>query len=249
MILELLDSPFKIFLLTILLGYLMGSLSFARIITFIFTKSNQIDPLQQVVPGSDEIFESNTISATTVSQNLGKRYGCITSILDMLKVALPALMMKYLFPELPYYLVTAAFGILGHNYPLYHGFKGGRGESPMIGAMVVINWFGIFITNACAMILGYLTGSVLVSRYGWYILMIGWYWIYFKSIYYVGFMILANFLFWFSMSKDLATYAKLKQDKGTAIKQEDVSDFLMMGRGYGRFLDLYGVPSLLRKRS
>ena len=58
----------------------------------------------------------------------------------MLKVAIPTWAIMNLFPEEPFYLVAAAAGVLGHIYPLYHGFKGGRGESPMIGAMIIINW-------------------------------------------------------------------------------------------------------------
>lgn len=244
---EILDTPWKILLFSFLLGYLFGSLSFARIITLIKTRSGKVDPINQPIPGTDQSFESDSISATVISQNLGKRFGCLTSLLDMVKVALPTFLVQSYFPDEPYYLLVAAAGVLGHIYPLYHGFKGGRGESPMIGAMVVINWYGIFIANAASMIIGYVTGSVLVFRYGWYVLTIFWYWILFNNIYHVGFMLVANFLFWFSMREDLATFAKLKEEKGMDIKEEDVSEFLLMGRIPGRFLDRYGLPSLVKK--
>ena len=230
-----------------LIGYLAGSISFARILTRLITNSSHVEGLKESIPGSDQTFESDSVSATVITQNLGKKFGCLTALLDMFKVALPTFLIKYFFPDQPYFLVTGIFGMLGHDYPVYHRFQGGRGESPMIGAMLVINWFGIIIANASSMLLGYLTGSVLVLRYGWYILMIIWYWIYFNDILYVVFMILANLIFWNSMRKDLARYGELKTEDDLEVTEEQVSDFLLMGKGVGRFLDSYGLPGLLGK--
>ena len=241
------ESTLAILVLAAITGYLTGSISFARLLTWIVTKSSYVKPINEPVPGSDIRFESNSISATAAHLNLGKKYGCLTALLDMSKVAVPTFFFSLFFPDQPYYLLVAASGIAGHNYPLYHGFKGGRGESPMLGAMLVINWFGIFIANAASLILGYLTGSVLVIRYGWYVLMIFWYWIYFQNIYYVIFMVTANFLFWFSMRRDLATFADLKKVDDLEVSEESVSDFLLMGKGLGRFIDRYGLPALLKR--
>lgn len=242
-----LESTLGLMILAALAGYLTGSLSFARILTLLVTKSSHVEPINEPVPGSDIMFQSDSVSATVANLNLGKKYGCLTALLDMGKVAVPTFLVYYFFPEDPYYLFAAAAGIAGHNYPLYHRFKGGRGESPMLGAMLVINWYGILIANAAGLFLGYLTGSTLVIRYGWYVLMIGWYWIHFQSIYHVGFMLVANFLFWFAMRKDLAKFAELKEVDDLDVSEEAVSDFLLMGKGLGRFLDRYGLPALLKK--
>lgn len=244
---NIMDKGWLLFSVFSLIGYLIGSLSFARIITRLVTGSVHIEKLSSEVPGTDLIFESGSISATVVHQNLGKGYGCITALLDMGKVAVPTFLVHYFFPGQPYHLFTALAGLLGHNYPVYYRFRGGRGESPMIGAMLVINWFGIFIANGAAIILGYLTGSVLVSRYGWYVLMIGWYWIYFRNVFYIGFMVGANILFWLAMSRDLKRYADLRKENDLSVSEETVSEFLLMGKGYGRFLDNYGLPALVKK--
>ena len=228
-------------------GYLTGSISFARLLTWMVTKSFHVKPINEPVPGSDLMFQSDSVSATVAHLNLGKKYGCLTAILDMSKVAIPTFLFSLFVPDQPYFLLTAACGIAGHNYPVYHRFKGGRGESPMLGAMLVINWFGIIVANAASLILGYLTGSILVIRYGWYVLMIFWYWIYFESFYYVIFMVIANFLFWFAMRHDLSTFAKLKELDDLEVSEEAVSDFLLMGKGVGRFIDQYGLPALLKK--
>lgn len=243
----LMESTIALMILAGITGYLTGSISFARLITRIVTKSSYVKPINEPVPGSDIMFQSNSVSATVANLNLGKKYGCLTALLDMSKVAIPTFLFSLFIPDHPYYLLVAASGIAGHNYPLYHNFKGGRGESPMLGALLVINWFGIFIANAVSLILGYLTGSVLVMRYGWYVLMIFWYWIYFDGYYHVIFMVIANFLFWFAMRHDLATFGELKKMDDLEVSEEAVSDFLLMGKGLGRFLDRYGLPALVKK--
>jgi glycerol-3-phosphate acyltransferase PlsY len=241
------ESTLAMFAIAGLTGYLLGSLSFARILTRIITKSGHVDPINEPVPGSDIRFHSDAVSATVAHLNLGKKFGCLTALLDMGKVALPTFLFSYFFPDSYYFLVAAAAGIAGHDYPIYHRFHGGRGESAMLGAMLIINWFGILVANAASVILGYLTGSILVMRYGSYVLMIAWYWIYFQNIYYVIFMVVANFFFWFSMRHDLATFADLKKEGDLEISEEAVSDFLLMGKGLGRFIDRYGIPALIRK--
>jgi len=144
-------------------------------------------------------------------------------------------------------MVTALFGLVGHNYPLYYRFVGGRGDSPILGALLVINWFGILIANGAAMILGYLTGKVLVMRLGGHILCIFWFWIYFNDIYHVGFMVLANVVFWASSTRDLSSFLGMIKEKDLVINEEFMSKAMLMGSGFGRFIDNYGFPALLRK--
>lgn len=241
------EQAWIIILAGAIIGYLIGSISTARFVYFMATGSTRYEPFAEPIPHTDEKFESDLISATWVTKKLGKRYGCITSILDMLKVAVPTLLFKLLFTSQPYFLIVAITGIAGHNYPVYHRFKGGRGESPIIGAVLVVNWFGYFIANAAASALGYITGSILVLRWGAYVLLIVWFWIYFRDIYYVIFMVLANFFFWFSMRNDLKTFSQLKKSKGLKFSEEDVSEFILMGKSMGRFMDKYGLYFVFKR--
>lgn len=246
-LLFLLEHPWATAIAAALSGYLIGSVSTARIVYSLHTSSRNYEPFKETIPHTDEKFESDLISATWVTKKLGKRYGCITSILDMLKVALPTLFFKLVFLSHPFFLLTAIFGIMGHNYPIYYRFKGGRGESPILGALFVINWFGILIANGVASILGYLTGSILVLRWAAYILLIFWFWIYFRDLYYVLFMVIANILYWTSMWSDLARFHQLKKEKGLRFTEEEVSEFLMMGKSPGRLLDKYGLYFVLKR--
>lgn len=230
-----------------ILGYLVGSISFARLIHFLVKKDKSFTPFRQRIPHSEKYFESDLVSATTVSVNLGKRYGCLVSLLDLIKVALPTILVKHFFPGDPWFLLVAVAGIGGHVYPLFHRFRGGRGESSMLGAFLVINWFGIGVTNGASLVLGYFFGSVLVWRFGWYILTIFWYAWYFQDPWYVCFALVANAFFWLSMRNDLKKFRALKQKGRIKFTEADISEFIMMGKTPGRFLDKYGLPALIRK--
>jgi acyl phosphate:glycerol-3-phosphate acyltransferase len=247
-----LQKPWLLTILCSLSGYLIGSVSFARIVYFIVTKKRRIESFSEPVPHSEEIFESDLVSATLVTKKIGARYGCMTSFADMLKVAVPTLLVKLLFISEPYFLLTALFGVIGHNLPVYYRFKGGRGESSILGILLVINWTGLLLVNLAATILGFVTGSVLVVRWGGYVLMIFWLWYCFNDWRFALFMILINFFFWFSMRKDLSRFIELKRKKGIEFTEEDVSQFILMGKSLGRALDrysLYAVYKNLKNRS
>ncbi len=234
-------------LLAAVAGYLAGSISFARIVHFLVTGTWQFTPFREKIPGSDEVFDSDLVSATTVSKNMGARYGCLVSLLDMVKVALPVLAFRMWFPGQPLCLITAICGMAGHIWPLWFLFRGGRGESPLMGALVIIDWAGLLAANATAILLGFITGSVLVIRWGGYLLLIVWFWLFRNDPAAATFMLLANFLYFLSMRKDLKKYAELKRQKGKRFTEEEVSRFIMMGGHLGRMLDRFSLYALFRK--
>lgn len=240
-------KPVLLALICSITGYLIGSVSFARIVYFFVTGKSKIEAFSEPVPHSDETFESDLVSATLITKKIGARYGIITSIADMLKVAVPTLIAKLLFTTEPYFLLVALFGVIGHNLPVYYKFAGGRGESCIMGILLVINWFGLLLANIAATILGFITGSVLVVRWGAYVILIFWLWYYFHDWRYALFMVLVNVFFWLSMRKDLARFTELKKKKGLAFTEEEVSEFILMGKGLGRALDRYSLIALLKK--
>jgi len=210
-------------------------------------KTNELEPWAEPIPNSDEVFESELVSASLVTKKVGMKYGCLTSLLDMAKVALPTLVIKLLWTLHPFFLLTALFGIAGHNWPVWYGWKGGRGESSILGVILVINWFGLLIANATAIVLGWITGSVLVVRWGGYVLLIFWFYFWFESKWFALFMVLANILFWLSQRKDLLHFQELKKRRGSSFTEEEVSEFILMGKGLGRFLDNYSLIAFIKK--
>jgi glycerol-3-phosphate acyltransferase PlsY len=156
------EMAWPVIIIAAITGYMLGSVSFARIITWLKKDKGAVKTIKRDIPDTDIVFESDAISATAVSLNLGKKYGCLTSMLDMMKAAIPAGIFYFLYPEQPYYIVTALMAMLGHNYPVFYLFKVGSGQSSLIGGLLIINWYGLIFTNLAAIILGYLTGAVLV---------------------------------------------------------------------------------------
>lgn len=232
-----------------IVGYLFGSLSFARIIARWFAPGADITMIRKPITNTDIIFESDSVSASVMRTNVGTRYGCLTAILDMLKVALPTLAFKIWQPETPYFLIVVVGGLVGHDWPLYHHFKGGRGESPIVGGVLVIDWLGLVIPNLAGILIGWLAGDILVLRWSWLILLIPWFWFRTHDPVYILFAVTCNLIYWGKTFPELKQFYQILRvlKKGTKRTQEQVAMDMAMGRRLGRFMDLYGVPRLVSR--
>ena len=82
---------------------------------------------------------SGNIGATNVTRSVGKTAGKICFFLDFLKGALPTAAAQLIYPELPYLaLGCGAAAIIGHMFPIYLNFKGGKGVSTAAGVAVAL---------------------------------------------------------------------------------------------------------------
>jgi glycerol-3-phosphate acyltransferase PlsY len=82
---------------------------------------------------------SCNIGATNVTRTVGKIPGKICFVLDFLKGALPALAAKLLYSQESWLIFTCcALAVLGHIFPVYLKFKGGKGVSTAAGATLVL---------------------------------------------------------------------------------------------------------------
>jgi glycerol-3-phosphate acyltransferase PlsY len=97
-------------------------------------------------------------------------------ILDMLKVAIPMIYFKYvLYPNHLYHLVLSIAGLVGHIWPLYSRFKGGRGFSVMVSSFFVVDWLGTVIVLGLGLLLGMVVvQNLMVAYVGWLWLMVPW---------------------------------------------------------------------------
>lgn len=229
-----------------IIGYLMGSISFARIVAGRIKPDADITKYVEPVPDSDLVYEDDAVSATLVNLHVGWQYGCLTSILDMIKVIVPMVAFLLLFPEQPYYLIVSAAAMVGHNWPLYHGFKGGRGESVVYGSMLLIDPLGAVVCNVAAVILGLLIGQVHIVRWGGMILLIPWLWWRTNDPVIVAYIVFVNITFWIAMRSDVKQYYAIYK-QGALPTQEAWSDFYDMSSGLGRFMDSYSLPALFRR--
>lgn len=114
-------------LLTILVSYLCGNISFARIISKF--KKQDITKLGSGNPGM-----TNTL------RNFGFKLGFANLLLDMLKAFIPALVSYYIFGKNDMMLYIAGISsIMGHMYPVFYKFKGGKGVSSTMGMFLAAN--------------------------------------------------------------------------------------------------------------
>ena len=114
-------------ILVISISYLMGSIPFGLILTKVFLKKDIRD------------VGSGNIGATNVLRTGNKLIGYFTLILDVLKAVIPVLYVKFNFPELVYISSLSAF--IGHVFPIWLKFKGGKGVATYVGILFSINYF------------------------------------------------------------------------------------------------------------
>src|SRR3954447_11423972 len=77
-----------------------------------------------------DIFQagSGNIGATNVGRVLGRRFGLLVFVLDFLKGALPVVLVRYYLPDVPWAAVAAGLAaVIGHMFPVYLRFHGGKG--------------------------------------------------------------------------------------------------------------------------
>lgn len=113
--------------LVCVLSYLIGCFSSAYIIGKVFLK---ID-----IRGHG----SGNSGATNAIRVMGKKFGILTFLLDFLKGIIAVLIGYLLLDELGGHY-AALFVVIGHNWPFYLKFKGGKGVSSTIGALALLNF-------------------------------------------------------------------------------------------------------------
>jgi glycerol-3-phosphate acyltransferase PlsY len=162
--------------------YLIGSISFARLIPRLVDPKADLSDVTLPVQNSDEKMPMLAMGANTASIKYGPKVGCTAGLLDILKVFLPTLAVRLIYPAEPYYLVAATAGFIGHCWPVYYGFKGGRGVSPFYGGMFAIDPLGALVVASASMFIGMVllkellfayTGGVFLTIV-WFALTRGW---------------------------------------------------------------------------
>ena len=114
-------------LLTIIIAYFIGNFSSAYIIGKVFKK---IDIRKS---------GSGNAGATNAVRVMGKKLGVLTFLLDFIKGIIAVLLGNFIMGYSGS-LVAAVFVVIGHDWPAFFGFKGGKGISTTIGCYAVLNF-------------------------------------------------------------------------------------------------------------
>ena len=143
-----------------ILSYLMGSIPFGFILTKIFLKKDIRD------------IGSGNIGATNALRTGNKSLGYGTLFLDVIKAVIPVIYVKLNYPD--YIFIASLCAFLGHVFPIWLKFKGGKGVATYVGILFSINltigfifigvWFFTFLTSKYSS-LASLFGSLSIPIY------------------------------------------------------------------------------------
>lgn len=128
-------------LFSLALGYLLGSIPFGLVLTRLAGKGDVRD------------IGSGNIGATNVLRTGSKPLAAATLILDCLKATAAILLARQLWPGTDSFAATGA--MIGHLYPVWLRFKGGKGVATLLGVLIpllpigaviyAVVWVGLFV--------------------------------------------------------------------------------------------------------
>jgi len=116
-----------------LFGYLLGSVPTGLILAKLFSK---VDPRK---------LGSKNIGATNIFRTAGKALGIFTLIGDLLKGAIPVWIAIHWGESDLWIAASGLTPFLGHVFPIFLGFKGGKGVATALGAYLVISPIAVLI--------------------------------------------------------------------------------------------------------
>ena len=132
-------------LLALLIGYLMGSIPFG----ILLTRLGGAGDLRAIGSGN--------IGATNVLRTGRKGLAALTLLLDMLKGTAAVLLAEAIWPETGQIAAIGAF--LGHLWPVWIRFRGGKGVATLLGVMLGLHWPSALVYAAVWL------GTLALTRY------------------------------------------------------------------------------------
>lgn len=139
------------YFLVILLAYAIGSSS----MSYYLSKINKVDLRSK---GSKNLGASNAMIL------MGWKAGILVGIHDIGKSALAVILANALVPELPYIgAIAGVASVLGHIFPFYLKFKGGKGFASFIGMALALNWKFTLILLVVLVLVTLITDYIVVG--------------------------------------------------------------------------------------
>jgi glycerol-3-phosphate acyltransferase PlsY len=138
------DHWFVLLCLSAIVGYVFGSIPFGLILT----KLAGLGDVREIGSGN--------IGATNVLRTGKKPLAALTLLADILKGLIPTLLVTTYFELIPYGLIAGFMALIGHMFPVWLKFKGGKGVATYIGVA-----FGFFWPSGLCFILSWLVVAFL----------------------------------------------------------------------------------------
>ncbi len=115
-------------IIAILIGYAFGCIQSAYFLSKMF--------------GKMDIREhgSGNAGASNITAIMGLKYGFFVALIDILKGIFAVLVVKWIFPNIPdLAYLSGIMAIIGHIFPFYLKFRGGKGVATLVGMMIGLN--------------------------------------------------------------------------------------------------------------
>ncbi len=135
--------PLSVLVAALAFGYLLGSIPFGLVVT----RAAGLGDVRKIGSGN--------IGATNVLRTGNKKLAALTLVLDALKGTAAVLLAGLYAPEAA---LLAGFGaFLGHLFPVWLGFKGGKGVATYLGVLIGLAWQGALVFAVVWLIVAFLT--------------------------------------------------------------------------------------------
>ncbi len=144
------------------------------VIAYLIGSINSSILISRIVTGKDiRKSGSGNAGATNMLRIMGKKYAIITLIIDILKGVIALLLAKLAISMDAYDIAPYIAGVsvvLGHNFPVFFGFRGGKGVATSLGVVLMLDWkIGVIVLVIALLImaiskyvsLGSVTAAVL----------------------------------------------------------------------------------------
>ena len=219
-------------------SYLLGAISFSRLFNKLVTPEKDLVDMQRSVPGSDLTYHEHGIGASSIGNAVSSKAGCLVGLLDMAKVFVPTLLLRILYPGQPYFLIAAAMGMIGHNWPVYYRFKGGHGFSTAYGGALAVDWLGALVSS----LLGFLISLLILKSFmfvfiGSLFLLIPWFWFTTHDPWHVAYAVVLNVSFILALIPDIITAMKVRKQLPRKPTLREDMQTNPMGKGLLRMAD------------
>ena len=109
-------------IISVVVAYLIGSIPFG----YLAAKLRGIN-IREVGSGN--------IGATNIARNLGWKMGAVVGVLDFMKSFVPVMIARLLFDNIGYILLVSIMPIVGHIFPIWLNFRGGKGVASIFGLL------------------------------------------------------------------------------------------------------------------
>ena len=139
------------YILVIIAAYLIGSSNMALYLS----KLRHVD---------DRAGGSGNLGASNATLLMGWWAGILVAVHDIGKSALAVILARLVFPELAHIgAVAGVASVLGHIFPFYLGFRGGKGFASYLGMTLALNWKFALVIMALVVVVTLVTDYIVMG--------------------------------------------------------------------------------------